>query len=203
MALASTSKVCTKCKEEKPLDSFYRKPKGKYGRSAKCIVCQKDESKAWRILHPDQVKEQNLKSYIANRHKQPVYRKRHNPKRRKRYQEDFVYRLECVFRSRTRDAFIAQGVKKQYRSTEMLGCTPSEFKKHILGNLQPGMTEENYGTVWHIDHTRPCAGFNLVDHEQVRQCFHWSNLMPMFADKNRQKGPASYARRRLLFHDRD
>lgn len=34
-------KVCTKCKEEKPLDSYDNKSSGKYGKNSFCKVCRK------------------------------------------------------------------------------------------------------------------------------------------------------------------
>ncbi len=49
------------------------------------------------------------------------------------------------------------------------------------------MTWENYGPVWHVDHIRPCAKFDLTDHDQQRACFHWTNLQPLFAKDNLQK----------------
>lgn len=33
------TRQCTDCKEEKPLEEFWKTPKGKYGRRSKCRVC--------------------------------------------------------------------------------------------------------------------------------------------------------------------
>ena len=50
------------------------------------------------------------------------------------------------------------------------------------------MTWENHGIGgWHVDHIRPCADFNLLDPEQQRQCFHFTNLQPLWAWQNLQK----------------
>jgi hypothetical protein len=54
--------------------------------------------------------------------------------------------------------------------------------------FRPGMTWENYGPVWHVDHIKPCAKFDLTDPDQQRACFHFSNLQPLFADENLRKG---------------
>ena len=49
------------------------------------------------------------------------------------------------------------------------------------------MTRENYG-LWHVDHIKACAKFNLADPAQQRDCCHWSNLQPLEATKNMRKG---------------
>lgn len=41
---------------------------------------------------------------------------------------------------------------------------------------------------WHIDHVRPCASFDLTDPEQQKQCFHWSNMQPLWQTDNLRKG---------------
>lgn len=47
--------------------------------------------------------------------------------------------------------------------------------------LYDGMTLENYGEVWHVDHTRPVAHFRLEDEQECRACFSWVNCRPFDA----------------------
>jgi len=42
------------------------------------------------------------------------------------------------------------------------------------------MTWENHGEIWEIDHIKPCNSFDLTDIEQQKQCFHYTNLQPLF-----------------------
>jgi hypothetical protein len=50
------------------------------------------------------------------------------------------------------------------------------------------MSWGNYGLHgWHVDHIIPCASFDLTDPEQQRQCFHYTNLQPLWAEDNLRK----------------
>ena len=62
-----------------------------------------------------------------------------------------------------------------------------EFFAHIERLWLPGMTWANYG-LWHIDHIRPCASYNLLLLSHQRACFHYTNLQPMWAGDNLRKG---------------
>ena len=76
---------------------------------------------------------------------------------------------------------------KSKRTTELLGCSFEEVWNHLESKFQPGMTKENHG-LWHVDHIRPCASFDLTDPEQQKICFHYTNLEPMWAIDNLKKG---------------
>lgn len=76
--------------------------------------------------------------------------------------------------------------RKICSSSEYLGCSITELKRHLENLFQPGMTWANRGE-WEIDHIRPCASFDLLDAEQQRCCFHLTNLQPLWRSENRQK----------------
>lgn len=70
-----------------------------------------------------------------------------------------------------------------------VGCTSLEFYTWIQFQLDQttGMTMENYGTIWQLDHVAACASFDFDKvYEQLR-CFHWSNLSPLSSRENAQK----------------
>ena len=75
---------------------------------------------------------------------------------------------------------------KSASSANLLGCTIAELKAHLQSLFLPGMTWENIA-LWHIDHIRPCSSFNLLDPEQQRCCFHYTNLQPLWAADNIRK----------------
>lgn len=78
--------------------------------------------------------------------------------------------------------------KKKYHSTmKVIGCTPDELIKYLEDRFKEGMNWDNYGTYWCIDHIKPLASFDLDDYEQVKQCFHYSNLQPLTVKENLEK----------------
>lgn len=69
-----------------------------------------------------------------------------------------------------------------------VGCSSSELKKHIEAKFVEGMSWDNYGEVWQIDHIRPLSSFNLSQVEEINQANHYTNLQPLFSKDNLNKG---------------
>ena len=40
----------------------------------------------------------------------------------------------------------------------------------------------------HVDHKKPCASFDLSQEKAQRECFHYTNLQPLWAKDNLKKG---------------
>ena len=49
------------------------------------------------------------------------------------------------------------------------------------------MTIENYGSVWQLDHCLPIASFNILEENDMKKCFNWVNLRPMYSNENISK----------------
>lgn len=81
----------------------------------------------------------------------------------------------------------SKGVKKSTRTVELLGCSLDEYKKYLSDRFTKGMTWDNYGKVWHIDHIIPIASFDFKDEHQLRQCFNYTNTRPLDAKENNFK----------------
>jgi len=103
------------------------------------------------------------------------------------YRKDPQQQLLNSLRSRL-SGLVKKG-KKAASTMELAGCTVAQLRQHLEAQFTDGMSWENYGKHgWHVDHIRPCASFDLVDPEQQRQCFHYSNLQPLWAMDNMRKG---------------
>ncbi len=131
---------------------------------------------------------------------QIAYRKEYNASHRKENTErvkkreacDIQFKLANRLRARTRFALKAQSAEKAITSCELLGCSFVFFREWIERQFSDGMTWENWGKgdgKWNLDHIRPVSSFDLVDPEQQKMCFHYTNVRPLWAQENLSKGP--------------
>ena len=95
------------------------------------------------------------------------------------------YRLANNLRRRMRCAL--NGKDKSASTRTLIGCTWQELRKHIECQFKPGMSWDRRSE-FHIDHIIPCAAFDLSDPIQQQECFHFSNLQPLWASENMAKG---------------
>jgi len=99
------------------------------------------------------------------------------------------YRVAKNHRSRI-FYLVRKGVMvKTQTSLKYFGCTPTHLKQHLESQFKFGMTWENYGKVWHVDHKKPLGGklFDLTNPKDCEIAFNWSNLQPLFAEENLRK----------------
>lgn len=196
-----TIKRCGVCGEEKDGSEFYRTAATKDGFSHRCKQCASLDQAEWRKNNPElaqardreswrkyQAKYQrNYKRWAAeNRTERNAYRRAlHAEKMR----TDEAYRWEYKIRNKVYLAL--RGIRKSAPTERLIGCSFDQLKQHLESLWQPGMSWDNYGKhqedSWEIDHRIPVSSFNLVDPEQQKQCFHFSNLQPLWRRDNRAK----------------
>ena len=113
----------------------------------------------------------------------------------KRYNEriatDPSFKVKENLRSRMRQA--VKGNNKSASTLELLGCTPEELRAHLESQFRPEMRWETYGKdkgeyTWVIDHRVPICAFDMLEPEEQRKAFHYTNLQPLFELENLQKG---------------
>lgn len=158
-------KTCTVCGETKKITQFHlAKTKGKV--RAMCKKCSSQQRKEYYRNNKTAVNKQVTQYQVEKMKRDPLYK------------------LERRLRCRIYHALIAQGQTKTQRTHKYLGCTSQFFQEWIEYQLYDGMTMDNYGKFWHVDHVTPCASFDLSDPEQLDKCFNWKNLRPYKAEKN-------------------
>ena len=96
---------------------------------------------------------------------------------------DFNYKISHNIRVRTNKAFKSQNVKKLNKTFDLVGCSQSFFKRWILHQLFGDMTEENYGSVWTLDHCHPLSKTNLSGKNEMNKSTYWINIGPMYCSE--------------------
>ena len=194
----ATTKVCTKCNEEKMETEFpFRNDNQKY--RSWCKICEAERVRIYTSENKESVKasqkakQQKYKEKYYARHKEWItenlesHREYHRVYSADRYNNDINFRLANVLRSRVLSAVKSGGGEKAEKTMELLGCSVQHVRDHLESQFTEGMTWETQGE-WHVDHIRPCASFDLEDPEEQKRCFHWTNLQPLWAQDNIRKG---------------
>lgn len=186
-------KYCVSCEEWKPIEDFLINNKGRKCRicvNMRCREYKKNNrekissyNKKYKSSFKEDIKEYNRKYNIENRE---AIQKRQTAQHKTRRYEDPTYKLSCTLRTRIGDIF-SRDTKKVTGTVELLGRDFKFVRDWLQSQFIDGMTLENHGEIWHIDHVLPCAKFDMVDGEEQRKCFNWTNLQPMIANDNLTK----------------
>jgi 5-methylcytosine-specific restriction endonuclease McrA len=68
-----------------------------------------------------------------------------------------------------------------------LGCDRFRLREHLSSRMTAGITWNNYGSVWVIDHIVPLRLFNLYDPAELSTVWNYRNLMPLLKEDNLHK----------------
>lgn len=138
----------------------------------------------------ERIKEEDIKKERIKLSPQEKKR-RANACRRKHFKENPNFRMSINLRNRVNAAINSARVKKFNHTIDLLGCSWESFVKHLESTWQPGMSWENYGKwesagsmTWHVDHIKPVSLFNLLDPEEQKKAFHWTNTQALWARDN-------------------
>lgn len=116
----------------------------------------------------------------------PITGKTPNQLRYEQQLADEFQRAKAALRNVVIQSFKRQGFTKLSRTGEILGCDWLQARAQIERQFRPGMTWENHGSVWELDHIVPLA--KATDLETLKRLCHISNLRPIWKPDNRLKG---------------
>lgn len=201
-------RTCPKCQETKKLDT----------RTFKLIdidafdtVCKRCRGLEWRATQPKRDrrayhKEYNKRHYVENKehyHARNVRLKDHYAESKRKEYGTPEYKARERARHKERwsnpthrvSKLMSNKVNKLIRDKNHISwvdCVPYTLKElmaHLEAQFRPGMTWDNYGPIWHIDHIRPISWFSFESKEdpQFRECWALSNLQPLFKHENLSK----------------
>jgi hypothetical protein len=140
-------------------------------------------------------RQENVKrelEYRRNYVKQNIERvlEYHRQWKSEKRQTDICYKLKDNVSRRIRSALNGNtkwGRKKSEKTQDLLGCSIENLKCRLESFWEIGMTWENYGRVWHMDHTIPCAFWKLDNSVESKLCWNFRNIQPMWAFTNKSK----------------
>jgi hypothetical protein len=173
--------VIHKVREPKPIKKVQFCPQGHdtfvVGRRKGTGMCNECSREQCRIYYDEHKEEmiQKSKGWIANNKERAKERNRVSSKLK--YQTDVQWKIAHNLRSRLRTA-----IKKNFKAgsaVKDLGCLIPVFMEYIKKMFYDGMTWENWGEIWHLDHITPLWKFDLTNPEQFKQAVHYTNYQPL------------------------
>lgn len=189
-------KNCSKCKTYLSNDKFNKDKRNLDGLRSSCKKCQAITQKQYRIKNKEKISEYNkiynnsLNDDCKNLVKEwkKHNKDRVNKNRREYYKKkikDPNFKLAKLLRDRLKSA-----IKRKTKigsAVKDLGCSVEELKLFLKQQFQEGMTWDNHGIKWQIDHIKPLASFDLTDRKQFLSAFHYTNLQPLWVSEHKEK----------------
>lgn len=119
--------------------------------------------------------------------------------RKEREQRDPLAKLRRVLGNRLRKLLRAINRRKDSPTLKVVGCSAEFLRAYIEARMKPGMTWDNYGTVWEIDHATPFASGKTK--REIERLSHYTNLQPLWSDVNRAKADSVPIQAALNFYE--
>ena len=173
-------------KYQKNAEYYKAKAKEYYAENQEKML---DVNRQYRKENAEQLKQKSNEYRAANRDKSRAWDKKYrdankakiNDKLRERRRSDPMLRLKDAIRGSIR-AYLGSKKTRRGSTFEIVGCTPDFLRGHLERQFKDGMTWENYGSHWHVDHRIPLASGNSAD--EIKGLSHWTNLQPLEALEN-------------------
>jgi len=179
--------TCKKAKA-KGLNMYFTGKPCKYGHISEryvsngdCIDCNQGYGKQRRQENKEHIKEYNKRWEQENREHRNEYS-------RNRYATDESYKTAYICRRLLYRTLEATSSTKDSQTYEVLGYCNEEFHQNISQKFLAGMSWDNYGDLWSIDHVIPVSRyineFGITDPAVINAL---DNLIPMWDTHNLEK----------------
>jgi hypothetical protein len=142
-----------------------------------------EKKKQYYLKNIDKIKRYHKKYVSLNKDKINKYK---NEWKLNKIKNNPTYKIKDNLRHRIYMAL--KGTVKSKRTIDLLGTSIDNLWNHLEKSFRPGMTKNNYGKIWHVDHKIPCAAFDLTKPKEQSKCFHFTNLQALFVKENLSKG---------------
>jgi hypothetical protein len=190
-------KKCTVCLEIKPFDEFGKHKKSRFGLTWNCRSCKSKQDKEYRDNPIRRRELLDKKSEYYHKVKNDEWFKNYQKNRVRDYKKETsslksnpTRLIKSKLRKITCGAFARRNkdwVKKGTKTENLLGADFFVVKEFIERQFLSGMTWDNYGIEWNIDHVIPldAAGDDV---EMINRLCFYQNLSPAWVKVNYSKG---------------
>lgn len=185
-------KACSKCATLLPAtpQNFPADGRRADGLRKDCRACGREKAKAWAAANRERSRNNCAKyrlfhGYLVPRPKAYVVHDRDTEIAKVKAR--LKARPEVRIAKRLRDR-IARHLGAEHGSrSALLGCTPLQLRAHLESQFTEGMNWNNR-ELWHVDHIRPLASFDLTNFAERAVAARYTNLQPLWAADNLRKG---------------
>ena len=202
-----TSKICTKCEEEKIISEYYINKESKDGHTARCIKCisrkkiipyEDTISKICKICNIRKeliefYKDEGCRLGYKNKCKtcESISRKKYMKKYvSNRLKTDTLFKIKKNIRTSITNNFRNVGYSKKSKTSQILGCSFVEFKLYLESKFESWMSWDNHGVYngesnfgWDLDHIIPIS--SAKTEYDIIELNHYTNFQPLCSYVNR------------------
>jgi len=100
--------------------------------------------------------------------------------------KDIIFKIIDNLSTRAYKFLKKSKVNTNMTHIELIGCKPQALKQYLENKFTDGMSYDNYGE-WEVDHIKAITRYDLNDIKQVNECFHYTNLQPLWRLDNIRK----------------
>ena len=187
------TKICNKCGVEKSIDRFeYMRDKDRY--RTICKDCRNAQHRERYYKRREEILKIKRERYRDNP-KYKEYRVKGDKNRKDKRREynknrkvsDYLYAFELRIRKKIKKSLSRKGYSKNTKSFEILQCSYSDLKTHLLKSYK-----EIYHEDWdgvqpvHIDHIIPLS--KAKNETEILKLCNYKNLQLLKAEDNMKKG---------------
>jgi hypothetical protein len=104
-----------------------------------------------------------------------------------RYKNEPEFRFKHNLRARLRVMLKKTKAGKKVSAVRGLGVSPKGAMQYLEARFRDGMTWDNMGSYWEIDHVKPLASYDLSKKSEQLKASHYTNLQPLLVLENRIK----------------
>lgn len=178
LAALAGGRCCAKCGKTKPLSEF----RPRWGRklpTSRCRICLRAQERERRSTNAE--KTAAWRNAYVERNRERLREK--GRQQQAAYRRDPVRRLRSTFSSALANAL--SGRKARRPTFALLGYSLDELTQHLERQFLKGMSWDNYGTDWHVDHIVPVAeAIKAGNEEAMIRARQLPNLRPLWAKDN-------------------